>query len=272
MLFPNLLDLATLTISYEGFTNTFSDISNSMFPSPQRIVILENTENVTFSCSQCLVIQSLFQDVLTNITTLPYVISVFSEEDERSYMLLRETPSGIRYTTAHVYIVLELNSTVIPSTDISVIIIPMIVILLIILAIIIILLVAVPIVIKVFYKKCRNSLPLKGTNPTKVTNHPRGTSGNYSQLPNESKSQTERKEYIMLEDIQNREYMTIDETSIIPVETGNLSDKTTDPYYSNQTPIKQNPKQSSIQYVQMSNTEERMNCGEYVSDKEYLQA
>ena len=74
----------------------------------------------------------------------------------------------------------------------------------------------------------------------------------------------------MLEDIQNREYMTIDETSIIPVETGNFSDKTTDPYYSNQAPIRQNPKQSSIQYVQKLNTEDQMNCCENVSDKEYL--
>ena len=57
-----------------------------MFPSPQRIAILENTTIVTFSCCQCLMIQSLIQDVLTNITTLPYVISVFSEEDEGSYM------------------------------------------------------------------------------------------------------------------------------------------------------------------------------------------
>ena len=88
-----------------------------MFPSPQEISILENATNVTFSCSQCAMIQSLIQDVLTNITNLPFVISVFSEDNEGSYMLLRETPSGIQYATANVYITFTPNSTIFNTVE-----------------------------------------------------------------------------------------------------------------------------------------------------------
>ena len=155
-----------------------------MFPSPQRISILENTTNVTFSCSQCLMIQILIQNVLTNITDLPYVISLFSEDNEGSYMLLRETQSGIQYTTAHVNIALVPNNTINITTGIIILIV---IIALIILSVIVILLIIVPIVIKVYYKKWRSSDPSKGTNPTKVTRNAQGTSDDYSQLPNESK-------------------------------------------------------------------------------------
>ena len=75
----------------------------------------------------------------------------------------------------------------------------------------------------------------------------------------------------MLGEIQNREYMTIDETSIIPVQTEDFSDKAEDPYYSNQMPIKQKRKPISSQYVQMVNTEEsRTNINTFNSNEEYL--
>ena len=248
-----------------------------MFPSPQGISILENTTNVTFSCSQCAMIQNLIQNVLTNITNLPFVISVFSEDNEGSYMLLRETPSGIQYTTAHVYITFTSNITIFntverptSSTNNSGIVIPIVVIALIILSIIIILHIIVPIAIKIYYKKWKRYLPPKKTKPIKVMEKARGTSGEYSQFPNDSKSYTERKEYIVLEEIQNRDYMTIDEASIIPVQIENLSDNTENPYYSNQAPIKRKRNPSSPQYVQMVNTEDHTSYDKSVSDDDYL--
>ena len=131
-----------------------------MFPSPQRISILESTTNVTFSCSQCLMIQILIENVLTNITDLPYVISLFSEDNEGSYMLLRETQSGIQYTTAHVNIAFVPDNTIL-NTEFTMTIIYFIVPICVIIAVILLVFIILLIFCLVKYRK-RNAKNMKG--------------------------------------------------------------------------------------------------------------
>ncbi|KAI6661258.1 RyPTPR4a [Oopsacas minuta] len=191
-----------------------------MFPSPERITIRSNTENVTFICSQCLMIHFINQNKLTIITTLPYNIPVLSEENEGIYMLVRETASEVQYITASVHI--EVDIPTVPSTrtlmpnvtkmhinetsNNSLIIITIIIVLLIVVTIIILIIVMVPIIVIIFFMRRRRYQEVKDDSvkstkkqlPSKKPRKIQTSADGYSELPISSEANLRDKEYIEL--------------------------------------------------------------------------
>ena len=184
---------------------TFSDVNNPIFPSPQEIPILTGTRYIVLTCSlpECLWMISNDPNV---ITIDSYIIPEISESYDRTFSLMRVTSTGISYTTAHVRIYTQVLTTT-SSTLIAVVIIVLVMI--IILAAIAIL---VPLFI-CFYLKKRNTT--KHPKPSIFTKDGSPGYENLSELRSPSK------EYIELPVNSNPQYMTIDETSMIPLESEN---------------------------------------------------
>ena len=233
-IFP-LPDTAAISISYAGYDNTFSDVNNIMFPSPQQITIPEGTRDVMLTCNltQCMWMIQL-KNRNDTVTKSAYIIPIFSEESEGSYSLMKETNSGKQYTTAHVDIHLQLNPTNQPANGPLV---PIVIVALIIIAIVVALIVIIPIICIIVVKKMKRSStdtvrflhkPTKTSQSNEMCRE--GTSG-YANL---AEIQSPTKEYIDLSVNANvSEYMTIDETSVIPLENEASFHNTKGPYYSN---------------------------------------
>ncbi|KAI6658950.1 Ladderlectin [Oopsacas minuta] len=200
-------DTVEVTISYEGYTFTTSDISNELFPSPQVISILQGTKDITLTCSLPVCVW-MIANVNNIIITSTYSISEMPSKFNETFSLFRSTSSGVEYTTAHITI-LTLTESVTNSALVPIIII----MLLLITCIIVTTIILVPIFIFLYIKKRR---PTKG----KLSQCPKPSRSNiigdesnpdYTIL---SEINPQSKEYIDLSVNTNPEYMTIDETSL----------------------------------------------------------
>ena len=217
--FP-LPDTTAISISYAGYDNIFSDVNNIMFPSPQQVTIPEGTQDVMLTCNltQCMWMIQL-KNRIDIVTMSPYIIPIFSEESEGSYSLMKETNTGKQYTTAHVYIHVQLNPTKQPSSSPLV---PIVIVALIIIAIVVALIVIIPIICIIVVRKMKKSSA--DTNrflhkPTKTSQSNEMSREGTSGYANVAEIQSPTKEYIDLSVNPNvAEYMTIDETSVIPLE------------------------------------------------------
>ena len=229
--FP-LPDTAAISISYAGYDNTFSDVNNIMFPSPQQVTIPEGTRDVMLTCNltQCMWMVQLKNRNYT-VEMSPYNIPIFDEEKEGNYSLIRVTNTGKQYTTAHVYIHVQLNPTNQPSSSPLV---PIVIVTLIIIAIVVALTAIIPIICIIVVRKMKR--PSTDTNrslhkPTKTSQSNEMSREGTSGYANAAEIQSLTKEYIDLSVNPNlAEYMTIDDTSVIPLETEPSVHNTKGPY------------------------------------------
>ena len=257
-------------MKYEGFSMTFSDVDNPTFPSSQEVLILTGTANIILTCSllECVWLISDDSDVITNAS---YIIPEIYKSYSENFSLLRVTSNGVRYTTAHVNIQAQVL-TESPSNSVLVAVIVIILVLAIILATIAIL---IPLFI-CWYVKKRNTT--KHPIPSILTGH-----SGYENLP---KLHPSTKEYIDLPTNSNPQYMTIDETSMIPLESekdqkqggyGNLKDASANisPYEqiserNMKTDIELNPTIPYESYVPMSSVnEEKKFVSKFIPTKEF---
>ena len=229
-----------------------------MFPSPQQITIPEGTRDVMLTCNltQCIWMIQLKNRNYT-VTMSPYIIPIFSEESEGSYSLMKETNTGQQYTTAHVEIYVQLNPTSQPASSPLVLIV---IVALIIITIVVALIVIIPIICIIVVRKMKksstdtNRFLHKPTNTSKSNEMSReGTSG----YVNVAEIQSPTKEYIDLSVNANAaEYITIDETSLIPLENEH---NTKGRYYSNLANIPSNDNYEKVEgnreYIEVNQSE-----------------
>ena len=176
-----------------------------MFPSAQEILILTGTTNIVLTCSlpECIWMKSDESDVTTIDS---YIIPEISDYYSKTFSLVRVTTDGVSYTTAHVHIRAQVTQSLSNSTLVTGVIIALVLVITL-LAIIIII---IPLCI-FFHRKRRNTI--KHPEPS-VDDKPKSHS--YENIPQPNPSTT--KEYKTLPSIPNRVYMTIDETTMIPLE------------------------------------------------------
>ena len=199
------LDTVKISVIYEGSSMTFSDTNNPMFPSVQELPIPTGTTNIVLTCSllEC----NWMKSDESGVTTIDsYIIPEISDSYSRTFSLLRMTTDGVSYTTAHVHIRAQVV-TQSPSTLPTGVIIGLVLVISLAATIFII----IPLCI-FFYRRKRNTI--KRPEPS-VDDKPRIHS--YENFPQPNPSTT--KEYLTLPCIPNRVYMTIDETTMIPLET-----------------------------------------------------
>ncbi|KAI6647147.1 Receptor-type tyrosine-protein phosphatase C-like [Oopsacas minuta] len=201
-------DTVEVTISYEGYTFTTSDISNELFPSPQVISIHQGTKDITLTCTlpECVWMISNEKDTIIAST---YSISEIPSNFKETFSLVRSTSSGVEYTTVHISI-----QTLTEAAANSALLPIIIIVLLSITCIIVATSILVPIFIFLHVKRRR---PTKA----KVSKRPKPSksyiTGNESNLgyANLSEINPQPKECIDLSSVNtNPEYMTVDETSL----------------------------------------------------------
>ena len=104
IIFLCFIDYAKITVSFDGYNMSFSDLNNPLFPNPQEIYIYEGTKNIRFTCSlsECVwEISHQKHPITSPIYTIPEILPKFSG----NVSLTRVTPFGVMYTTAHLFIV-----------------------------------------------------------------------------------------------------------------------------------------------------------------------
>ena len=203
-----------------------------MFPSPQPLAIPEDTRDVTLTCSLSACVWEISLKAGTSTVAMsPYIISIFNEEHVGNYSLIRTTEdSQENYTTAHVYIQIQLSPI---GESSSTLLLPIIIIMIVVISIVIVvaLIIVIPLICICVVKK-RKQIPNRSVIFKK---HSSATSreGNTG-YANLADLQSSSKEYIELPNNPiGAEYMTIDETNLLPhkMETKDPSKET--PYYSN---------------------------------------
>ena len=202
------LDTATITVNYQGSSMTFSDANNPIFPSPQEISIIVGTTDVILTCSlsECIWMVSNEASVITMQTyTIPAVANSYNAD----ISLMRMTDIGIVYSTAHISIISVSNETQPQSSIILVVVVVIVLILIISLAAIAVL---IPLFIYFYMKKRKRN---KQPKPSVLTKD------GYPGYENPSELHSPSKECIDLPTNSNPQYMTIDETSMIPLESEN---------------------------------------------------
>ena len=129
-----------VTIRYADETFNASDVKNQLFPSAQEIEIPEGTEKVTFSCSEsdCEWNIESANSRIENVNANPYIINKITEDNEGTYSLIRNTPTGQEYLTARVYINVSSSGTTASSPSITIIVIAIIPIIIIMICLIVI--------------------------------------------------------------------------------------------------------------------------------------
>ena len=126
-----------------------------MFPSPQLVQIPEGTRDVMLTCNltQCMWMVQLKNRDYTVVMS-PYSIPILHQENEGNYSLIQETNTGQQYTTAHMYIHVQLNPASQPSSSL---LIPIVIVVVVIIAIVIAFVVIALIFIIIFLKKKKSS-------------------------------------------------------------------------------------------------------------------
>ncbi|KAI6647144.1 hypothetical protein LOD99_8880 [Oopsacas minuta] len=168
-------DTVEVTISYEGYNFTTSDISNELFPSPKEIEVPVGTKNVQFTCN---IPVCIWKTNLGDMISPTYIIPMVSEDNGGNYSLVRNTSKGVEYTTALVYLRVtpQQGSSISPAT----IAIP--IILIVILACIIIITILLIFFVFKIVKGKRSSYPKQHLN-----NEPRGSPIKSPNVENESR-------------------------------------------------------------------------------------
>ena len=228
-----------------------------MFPSPQQVTIPQETQDVSLTCNltQCMWKIQLEDRTYTETMSL-YNIPIFDEGNEGTYSLIRETNSGRNYSTARVSIQVQLipmeQSLINP-------LLPIIIVVLIITAIVIAFIVVITILcLFIVKKRKKNSNAIQFSSNTKSHKSKerielfhsnltsRETNTGYANLSSLQSPQT--KEYINLPaNISGAEYMTIDETSLIPLEPEIITRSHKRSYYSNLANLPPNENNDKIE-------------------------
>ena len=186
----------------------FSDANNPIFPSAQQISILLGTTDVILTCSlsECIWMISNEASVITMQT---YTIPTINDSYNVDISLMRITDMGVTYSTAHISIISVSNEAQPQLSSILVALVIFVLILIISLAAIAFL---IPIFIYFYMKKRKTNKQPKPSVSTK---------DGYPGCENLSELHSPTKEYIDLPANSNPQYMTIDETSMIPLESEN---------------------------------------------------
>ena len=84
---------------------TFSDTNSPVFPSPQDIPILSGTKYIMLTCNlpECVWMITNESDVIM-MTSDSYIIPEISHSYSGNFSLLRNTSTGVSYTTAQIHI------------------------------------------------------------------------------------------------------------------------------------------------------------------------
>ena len=222
-----LPDTATISISYEGFNATFGDVYNLMFPSPQQIHISDGTENVTLSCNLTKCVWEIrVVDGTTKVESPSYIIPVFGTENVGDYSLIRETNLGQEYPSAQLYISLQQSNVDFPPFNPLIPIVAVITLIVIVIVLIIVIIIGIFIVKKVSLIKTEivpgTKRQRKNNSEMEVLRELRSTTVEYVN-PNAKSFASE--------------YATIDETSLIPLQTETQIKTQIPTYYSNIPPF-----------------------------------
>ncbi|KAI6657349.1 RyPTPR4a [Oopsacas minuta] len=207
-----LKDTATITVSYEGYNMSFSDVNNLMFPSPQVISILQGTKDITLTCSlpECEWMISNQEDTMIKST---YIIPQLTFSENIS--LIRSTSYGVKYTTAHISIQLVTTPTNPTEAVTNIPLITIVIInVLLIMAIIVATIILTPIFILLCVKIRRQSNKAKLSEHSNPTYSNIGGRGGYPSYENQPEANQQTKEYIDLSTYPNREYVITNETSL----------------------------------------------------------
>ena len=201
------LDTATITVYYEGYSMTFSDIDNPIFPSAQPVPILTSTRYIVLTCNLPKCVWKLSNDPDV-ITIDSYIIPEISDSYSRTFSLMRMTSNGVSYSTAHVQIHAQVVTQSLSSSTLIAVGIFALVLIVIFAAISIL----IPLCI-FFYMKKRNTIKRPKLS---VINKKE-----FHCYENASRPNSSAKENLNFPVTTNPEYMTIDEASMIPLRTMN---------------------------------------------------
>ena len=202
------IDTATVTVYYEDYSMIFSDGNNPMFPVAQEISIPVGTKYIVLTCSlpECAWMISSDSDV---ITIDSYIIPEISDSYSRTFSLSRMTSNGVSYTTAHVHVHAQVAIEALSSSTILVV-----VVIIVFLALVIII-ATLAVLISLFIYFC-----VKRRNTTKRPKPSVLTKKGFPGYENFSEQNSSPKD-IDLPANYNPQYITIDETSMIPPESEN---------------------------------------------------
>ena len=192
-------------MNYDGSSMTFSDTNNPIFPSPQGVPIPTGTTNIVLTCNlpECIWMVS---DDTDAITIDSYIIPEIYDSYNRTFSILRMTSSGVSYTTAHVNIHAYMTQSPSNSALVAGVIIAFLLVITLAFTTILILL-----CIFSYLRRRRSTKLPKQPVDDKQEVH------NYGNIPQPDLST----EYLTLQGIPNQDYVTIDETTMIPLESLN---------------------------------------------------
>ena len=184
---------------------TFSDVNNPMFPSAQELQIPIGTANIVLTCSlpECIWMVSDDTDV---IIIDSYIIPEIYDSYNRTFSILRMTSSGVSYTTAHVNIHAHMTQSSSNSALVAGVIIAFLLVITLVFTTILILL-----CIFSYLRRRRSTKLPKQPVDDKQEIH------SYGNIPQPDPST----KYLTLQGIPNQDYVTIDETTMIPLESLN---------------------------------------------------
>ena len=198
------LDTATITVNYQGYSMTYSDSNNPIFPSPQQISILVGTTDVILTCSLSECIWDISNEASV-ITMQNYTILTITDSYNVDISLMRMTDADVNYTTAHISIISM-------RTQPSIVLVAVVILVLIMVIILAAIAILIPLSIYFYMKKRKTN---KRPKPSVLSKDGFPGYENLSELHSPSK------EYLDLPANSNPQYMTIDETSMIPLESEN---------------------------------------------------
>ena len=198
------IDTATITVNYQGSSITFSDSNNPIFPSPQQIGILVGTTDVILTCSLSECIWNISNEASV-LNMQNYTIPAITDSYNANISLMRMTDADVNYTTAHISIISM-------RTQPRIVLVAVVILVLIMVIILAAIAILIPLSIYFYMKKRKTN---KRPKPSVLSKDGFPGYENLSELHSPSK------EYIDLPANSNRQYMTIDETSMIPFESEN---------------------------------------------------
>ena len=233
-----------VTIRFAGETFNTSDVKNPLFPLAEKIEIQSGTK-VEFSCSISNCTWNIESTNSNTITENQLTIETIKKANEGTYSLMRKTTNGQTYLTAQVYISIISSWATTSSSSITIIVMAIIMIIILVSLIVVIILIIICVwkrrTLSSFQNqklKTGNDTPTKQRSSSKdCINQPNYTQEHNDHAYYELKDVTESiptkegflgyanlseipsKEYIDLQTDPNPQYMTIDGSSIQPLDS-----------------------------------------------------
>ena len=233
-----------VTVRYADETFNTSDVKNPLFPLAEEIEIQSGTK-VEFSCNISNCTWNIESTNSNTITENQLTIETIKKANEGTYSLMRKTTRGQTYLTAQVYISVISSEATTSSSSITIIVFAIIPIITLVCLIVVIILIIICIwkrrTLSPFPNqklKTVNDTPIKQKSPSNDSiKQPSSTQDPNSQAYYELKGITQSiptkegflgyvnlseippKEYIELQTDPNPQYMTIDESSIQPLDS-----------------------------------------------------